>query len=80
MYRIRDVEHGKPLEALLQIIGEQVDLVEEDIARLYDNWFIETCEDWVVPYIGELVGYRPVPMRERPATPAANKDGRATGC
>jgi hypothetical protein len=60
VYRIRDVDYGKPLEAVLQIIGEQVDLVEEDIARLYDNWFIETCEDWVVPYIAELVGYRPV--------------------
>ena len=58
VYRIRDEEHGKPLEALLQIIGEQVDLVEADIARLYDNWFIETCEEWVVPYIAELVGYR----------------------
>ena len=61
IYRIRDAEHGEPLKALLQIIGEQVTLVEDDIARLYDNWFIETCEDWVVPYIGELVGYRPVP-------------------
>ena len=46
--------------ALLRVIGEQVDVVEDDIARLYDNWFIETCDDWVVPYIGDLVGYRPV--------------------
>jgi hypothetical protein len=61
VYRIRDEEYGKPLEALLRIIGEQVDLVEADIARLYDNWFIETCEPWVVPYLAELVGYRPVP-------------------
>jgi len=60
VYRIRDVEYGKPLEAVLQIIGEQVDLVEENIAQLYDNWFIETCDDWVVPYIADLVGYRPV--------------------
>jgi hypothetical protein len=61
IYRIRDAERGEPLKALLAIIGEQVNLVEDDIAALYDNWFIETCEDWVVPYIGELVGYRPVP-------------------
>ena len=60
VYRIRDVDHGKPLDALLRIIGEQVNLIEEDIARLYDNWFIETCDDWVVPYIADLVGYRPV--------------------
>jgi len=60
IYRIRDVEQGEPLKALLRVIGEQVNLVEEDIARLYDNEFIETCEDWVVPYIAELVGYQPV--------------------
>jgi len=24
---------------------------------MYDDWFIETCQDWVVPYIGDLVGY-----------------------
>jgi hypothetical protein len=48
------------LRALLGVINEQVDAVEDDIASLYDNWFIETCEDWVVPYIGDLIGYRPV--------------------
>lgn len=46
----------------MNVIAEQVNLVEDDIAQTYDNWFIETCEDWVVPYIGDLVGYRP--MRE----------------
>src|SRR5215203_2220143 len=60
IHRIRDAEQGYPLRALLQVISEQVDLVEADIKQLYDNWFIETCEDWVVPYIGELVGYRVV--------------------
>ena len=40
------------------MIAEQVNVVEEDIAQLYENWFIETCEDWVVPYIGDLIGYR----------------------
>jgi hypothetical protein len=56
--RLRDNEAGEPLRALLQVIAEQVNLVEEDIERLYENWFIETCEDWVVPYIGDLIGYR----------------------
>jgi hypothetical protein len=40
----------------LQVIAEQVDVVEADIAQLYENWFIETCDDWVVPYLGALVG------------------------
>jgi hypothetical protein len=60
IHRIRDTEQGYPLRALLQVIAEQVDVVEADIAQLYDNWFIETCEDWVVPYVGDLVGYRVV--------------------
>ncbi len=60
VYRQRDVEQGYPLRALLQVIAEQVNLLEADIEQLYENWFIETCEDWVVPYLGELIGYRPV--------------------
>jgi hypothetical protein len=58
IHRIRDAEQGEPLKAFLRVVTEQVNLVEEDIARLYDNWFIETCEDWVVPYIADLIGYR----------------------
>jgi hypothetical protein len=60
IYQLRDHEQGEPLRALLQVISEQVNNVEENIAQLYDNWFIETCEDWVVPYLGDLVGYAPV--------------------
>ena len=60
VYRQRDAEQGEPLRALLQVISEQVNVVEDDIAQLYANWFIETCEDWVVPYIADLVGFRPV--------------------
>jgi len=60
VYRLRDAEQGYPLRALLQVIAEQANLIEDDIARLYENWFIETCDDWVVPYIGALVGYQPV--------------------
>lgn len=58
IYRQRDQEQGQPLRALLRVISEQVDVVEEDIAQLYDNWFIETCDDWVVPYIGDLLGFQ----------------------
>jgi hypothetical protein len=60
VYRERDAELGQPLRALLGVISEQVNVVEDDIKQLYENWFIETCEDWVVPYIAGLVGYRPV--------------------
>lgn len=60
IHRQRDVEQGLPLKALLRVITEQVNIVEADIDQLYDNWFIETCEEWVVPYLSELVGYEPV--------------------
>jgi hypothetical protein len=58
--RRRDVDQGEPLRALLGIIGEQVDVVEADVEQLYANWFVETCQDWVLPYIADLLGYRPV--------------------
>jgi hypothetical protein len=58
VYRRRDAEEGFPLRALLAVVGEQADIVEDDIRRLYENWFIETCQDWVVPYLGDLVGYQ----------------------
>jgi hypothetical protein len=58
--RTRDAEQGYPLRDLLRVIAEQVSVVEDDITALYDNWFIETAADWVVPYTGDLVGYRPV--------------------
>ena len=60
VHRNRDFGRGEPLRALLQVIAEQVELIEEDIERGYENWFIETCEPWVIPYIGKLVGYEPV--------------------
>lgn len=68
VYRMRDAEQGEPLKALLRVIAEQVNLVEADIAQLYENWFIETCEDWVVPYLGDLIGYELVHEAGEPST------------
>lgn len=60
VYREQDAEQGDVLRALLRIVTEQVDVVEADVARLYDDLFIETCRSWVVPYIGDLVGNDPL--------------------
>ena len=60
IYRLRDAEQGYPLQALLRIVEDQVNVVDENIAQLYENWFIETCEDWVVPYLGDLIGWEAV--------------------
>lgn len=54
---ISSSEEKGPLQELLGVVAEQVNLLEDDLARWYDNLFIETCEDWVVPYVGDLVGY-----------------------
>src|SRR5262249_52904205 len=56
VYRRRDVEEGQPLRALLAVLEEPLRRLERDTGQLYDNWFIETCADWVVPYIGDLLG------------------------
>jgi hypothetical protein len=58
IYRLRDVQNGYPLRALIEVLHSEGAKVEDNIAQLYDNWFIDTCEEWVVPYIGELLGIR----------------------
>jgi hypothetical protein len=60
--RARDQLSGQALRALLRVIQVQVDIIEDDIARLYENWFIETCDPWAVPYVAALLGYRPLPQ------------------
>ncbi len=60
IYRQRDAELDYPLRALVEVIAEQATVLERDIAQLYDNWFIETCDEWVVPYLGDLIGVRGV--------------------
>jgi hypothetical protein len=55
IYRERDAPLGYPLQALLAIIESQSDAVVDSIRGLYEDLFIETCSDWVIPYIGDLV-------------------------
>lgn len=60
--RLRDGQEQRALEALMALLTQELQLVEGDIDQLFDNWFVETCEPWVLPYIAELIGA--VPMRE----------------
>lgn len=73
IYRLRDADQGYPLQALLQVIQEQVDVVRQDIDQLYENWFIETCDDWIVPYIGDLIGWRQVHDAGEPGDTATQR-------
>jgi hypothetical protein len=49
-----------PLESLLMVIDEQLAVMAEDLDQLYDDQFIETCAQWVIPYIGDLIGYQSI--------------------
>jgi len=60
VYRIRDAQQGEPLKALLAAFAREFAALEENLDQLYDDQFIETCADWVAPYIGDLIGYRPL--------------------
>lgn len=56
IYRIKDAGQEQSLRALFAILENEVQAMEDDIQGLYDNWFIETCDEWVVPYIADLLG------------------------
>lgn len=47
-----------PLASLLAVIAEQFAVLEEDLEQLLDDQFIETCAEYLVPYIGDLIGVR----------------------
>ncbi|HEY2012839.1 MAG TPA: hypothetical protein VGH38_05025, partial [Bryobacteraceae bacterium] len=49
-----------PLASLLMLIEEQLAVVAQNLDQLYDDQFIETCAPWVIPYIGDLIGYQSV--------------------
>ncbi len=55
VYREQDADERLALRALLRIVTSQVDVVERDVAGLWNDLFIETCRRWVIPYIGDLV-------------------------
>ena len=56
IYRIRDAQQGEPLRALMGVIEKEMHALEQDISGLYEDLFIETCDEWVIPYIGDLLG------------------------
>ena len=58
IYRVRDAEQSPPdqLRAYLAAIETAFGAVHANVEQLYHDLFIDTCEDWVVPYIGDLLG------------------------
>jgi len=72
VHRLRDAEHGYPLRTLLHSLELQAAKLGEDTTQLYENWFVETCEDHLVPYFAQLVG-----LDLGPALPSSGEVGRA---
>ena len=64
IYRSRDVAQGEPLRALLGLMENESRAIQAEIEGLYENLFIETCEEWVVPYIRDLLGLKKLGNRE----------------
>jgi len=60
-YRNADADNQHVLRALVQIVAERVAESRRSVDRLWENQAIESCDDWAVPLIGELVGTRLVP-------------------
>ena len=71
--RLRDqTDGGGTLRALVGVIAEQAQVVGLGLDQLYDDQFVETCAPWVLPYIGDLVGFTPLrPLG--PNEPAATR-------
>jgi hypothetical protein len=59
--RLRDQTEGNgALQALVGVIAGQAQVISNGLDQLYDDLFIETCALWVVPYIGDLIGFTPL--------------------
>ncbi|HTJ46390.1 MAG TPA: hypothetical protein VL463_30000 [Kofleriaceae bacterium] len=61
-------ERPGTLRAFIELVAEQAALLRRSHDRLWDDAFIDLCDDWAVPYIGDLVATRMVS--------ALNKRGR----
>lgn len=71
--RLRDeTSGGGVLRALITVIAEQAQAVEAGLEQQYDDQFVETCAPWVLPYIGDLVGFTPL-LPLGPNQPAATR-------
>jgi hypothetical protein len=57
IYRIKDSEQPlQYLRAYLALFEDVLGSLHENIDQLYRDLFIETCDPWVSPYIGALLG------------------------
>lgn len=60
IYRQEDGVAERPgtMRAFIELIAEQAAVLRRSHDRLWDDAFIDLCDDWAVPYIGDLVATR----------------------
>ncbi|MCP4463730.1 MAG: hypothetical protein GY819_13125 [Planctomycetaceae bacterium] len=58
IYREKDQQRfpSGQLQAWLDILDQPQSALHDNIEALYHDLFIETCHDWAVPYIADLLG------------------------
>ena len=69
VYRSLDGEQDRPgpLRAFVEILAGQAAIARRSVDRLWSDSRIDEADDWAVPYIGALVGARPVNSLNRAA-------------
>jgi hypothetical protein len=61
VYRALDTDElgaDGPLREMVNRIGATTGAIRRSIDRLWENQSIETCDDWVIPYIADLLDTR----------------------
>lgn len=60
IYRHEDglAENPGVLRALVEILAEQAAVLRRSHDRLWEDQFIELCQEWAIPYLGDLVATR----------------------
>ncbi len=66
MYRDEDGRAGTAIDpggrgqlrALVEVMAGQAAVLRRSVDHLWDDQFIDLCEDWAVPYLGDLVATR----------------------
>ena len=59
VYRTTDTDSFDspgPLREVLNRIGAQAAVLRRSMDRMWADQSIETCDDWVIPYLGDLLG------------------------
>ena len=60
IYRDLDGQAANPgvMRAMVVLLAQQAAIARRSIDRLWEDQFIELCDDWAISYLGDLVGTR----------------------